>query len=211
MWLGAQSKVPAAAANEVTVTLPRSARAGLKVTAVYDHADARRRSPRASPSASSSSPAPTCDPIEVPLVATQAVDRLDAFSRVGAAAGYLLWGKTQTLRRGRFITIEGGEGAGKSTQAGLLVDALTRSGITALRTREPGGAPGAEEIRRLLVEGEPGRWDAVSEALLMVAARRSHLERTIWPALDRGDWVVCDRFADSTTGLSRLWRRRAAR
>jgi dTMP kinase len=104
----------------------------------------------------------------------------------------------EELRRGRFITIEGGEGAGKSTQAGLLVDALTRGGITALRTREPGGAPGAEEIRRLLVEGEPGRWDAVSEALLMVAARRSHLERTIWPALDRGDWVVCDRFADST-------------
>jgi dTMP kinase len=104
----------------------------------------------------------------------------------------------EELRRGRFITIEGGEGAGKSTQAGLLVDALTRGGITALRTREPGGAPGAEEIRRLLVEGEPGRWDAVSEALLMVAARRSHLERTIWPALDRGEWVVCDRFADST-------------
>ncbi len=67
-----------------------------------------------------------------------------------------------------------------------------------MRTREPGGAPGAEEIRRLLVEGAPQRWDAETEALLMVAARRNHLVETIWPALDRGEWVVCDRFADST-------------
>jgi dTMP kinase len=105
----------------------------------------------------------------------------------------------EELKRGRFITIEGGEGAGKSTQATLLVAALAQAGIAALRTREPGGAPGAEEIRRLIVEGEPGRWDAVSEALLMVAARRSHLTQTISPALARGEWVVCDRFADSTT------------
>jgi dTMP kinase len=105
----------------------------------------------------------------------------------------------EELKRGRFITIEGGEGAGKSTQAGLLVAALAKAGIAALRTREPGGAPGAEEIRRLLVEGEPGRWDAVTEALLMVAARRSHLTHTIRPALERGEWVVCDRFVDSTT------------
>lgn len=102
------------------------------------------------------------------------------------------------LSRGRFITVEGGEGTGKSTQVRLLVDALTRAGITALHTREPGGAPGAEEIRKLLVEGEPGRWDSVSEALLMVAARRCHLVATVWPALDRNDWVICDRFADST-------------
>jgi dTMP kinase len=105
----------------------------------------------------------------------------------------------EELKRGRFITIEGGEGAGKSTQAGLLVAALAKAGIAALRTREPGGAPGAEEIRALLVEGEPGRWDAVTEALLMVAARRSHLTHTIRPALERGEWVVCDRFVDSTT------------
>jgi dTMP kinase len=105
----------------------------------------------------------------------------------------------EELKRGRFITIEGGEGAGKSTQAGLLVAALAKAGIAALRTREPGGAPGAEQIRTLLVEGEPGRWDAVSEALLMVAARRSHLTQTIRPSLERGDWVVCDRFVDSTT------------
>jgi dTMP kinase len=67
-----------------------------------------------------------------------------------------------------------------------------------MRTREPGGAPGAEEIRRLLVEGEPQRWDAETEALLMVAARRNHLVETVWPALERGSWVICDRFADST-------------
>jgi dTMP kinase len=99
---------------------------------------------------------------------------------------------------GRFITIEGGEGAGKSTLLGGLVAALTQAGIEALATREPGGAPGAEEIRRLLVEGAPERWDAPCEALLLVAARRCHLTATIWPALAAGRWVVCDRFADST-------------
>jgi dTMP kinase len=100
--------------------------------------------------------------------------------------------------RGLFITFEGGDGSGKSTQVGLLVKALEATGIPVVRTREPGGAPGAEDIRRLLVEGEPSRWDPESEALLMVAARRNHLVGTIWPALDAGQWVVSDRFADST-------------
>jgi dTMP kinase len=100
--------------------------------------------------------------------------------------------------RGRFITFEGGEGGGKSTQLRLLVAALQGAGVRVLQTREPGGAPGAEEIRRLLVEGEPGRWDAVTEALLVSAARRDHLVETVWPALDAGKWVVSDRFADST-------------
>ncbi len=99
---------------------------------------------------------------------------------------------------GRFITFEGGEGVGKSTQAALLVAALERAGLPVLRTREPGGAPGAEEIRRLLVEGAPGRWDALGEALLVTAARRDHLVNTVWPALEAGRWVVADRFADST-------------
>ena len=76
---------------------------------------------------------------------------------------------------------------------------MTAAGITTLRTREPGGAPGAEAIRALLVSGDPERWDAASEALLMVAARRDHLVHRIWPALEAGQWVVCDRFVDSTT------------
>lgn len=80
----------------------------------------------------------------------------------------------------------------------LLVEALERAGIAAVATREPGGAPGAEEIRRLLVSGKPGRWDAVTEALLVAAARRDHLRRTVRPALTAGRWVVSDRFADST-------------
>jgi dTMP kinase len=104
----------------------------------------------------------------------------------------------EALKNGRFITFEGGEGAGKSTQVGLLVDAMVRAGLSVVRTREPGGAPGAEDIRKLLVEGEPARWDAASEALLMVAARRCHLVDTVWPAMKQGKWVVCDRFADST-------------
>ena len=102
------------------------------------------------------------------------------------------------MSRGRFITIEGGEGAGKSTQAGLLVAALARAGIRARGTREPGGSPGGEAIRRLLLEGDGERWDAVGEALLLVAARRDHVTRLIEPSLAQGIWVVSDRFANST-------------
>ncbi len=103
------------------------------------------------------------------------------------------------MARGRFITFEGGEGTGKSTQVGLLATALRDAGIDVLETREPGGAQGAEEIRRLLVEGDVGRWEAMSEALLHYAARREHMAKTVLPALDAGRWVLCDRFADSTT------------
>jgi dTMP kinase len=100
--------------------------------------------------------------------------------------------------RGRFISIEGGEGAGKSTQVRLLVAALERAGFSVLATREPGGSPGGEAIRRLLLEGEHERWDAISEALLLVAARSDHVTRVIAPTLAQGVWVVSDRFADST-------------
>ena len=106
--------------------------------------------------------------------------------------------KSRTAARGRFITIEGGEGAGKSTQLDLLMTALVRAGIAAERTREPGGSEGAEAIRRLLLEGAEERWDAISETLLFYAARREHVTRLIQPALGRGVWVICDRFADST-------------
>jgi dTMP kinase len=102
------------------------------------------------------------------------------------------------LARGKFITLEGGEGAGKSTQVNLLVEALTSAGIAADATREPGGSPDAEAIRDLLLQGENERWDAISETLLFFAARRDHVERTIRPTLAAGRWVVCDRFTDST-------------
>ncbi len=102
------------------------------------------------------------------------------------------------MKRGRFITLEGGEGTGKSTQLGLLAEALRERGIEILATREPGGSPGAEDIRRLLVEGEVGRWDPMTETLLHLAARRDHVTRTILPALNSGTWVISDRFADST-------------
>ena len=99
---------------------------------------------------------------------------------------------------GKFITVEGGEGSGKSTQLRRLAAALGERGIAAVLTREPGGCPGAEEIRKLLVEGAPGRWQRMTEALLHYAARVEHVERTIRPALAHGDWVLSDRFADST-------------
>ncbi len=103
------------------------------------------------------------------------------------------------MTRGRLITLEGGEGAGKTVQAARLCAALEARGIEALSTREPGGSPGAEEIRRLLVYGPAERWDPLSEAMLHAAARRDHLLRTIGPALERGLWVVSDRFLDSMT------------
>ena len=102
------------------------------------------------------------------------------------------------MTRGRFITLEGGEGAGKTTQAQRLVERLRAQGIEAIRTREPGGSPGAEAIRNLVVSGETEAWSAMTETLLMYAARSDHLERTIRPALAAGRWVVCDRFADSS-------------
>ena len=97
-----------------------------------------------------------------------------------------------------FISFEGIDGSGKSTQARLLADALRAEGREVVLTREPGGSPGAEEIRRLLVEGAGERWSGETEALLFTAARRDHLERTIRPALARGATVITDRFADST-------------
>lgn len=99
---------------------------------------------------------------------------------------------------GKFITFEGGEGGGKSTQVGMLTEALAAAGIRAIRTREPGGAPGAEDIRSLLVSGAVDRWSPMAEVLLNYAAREVHVAQTIRPALARGDWVICDRFADST-------------
>jgi dTMP kinase len=99
---------------------------------------------------------------------------------------------------GRFLSFEGIDGSGKSTQARLLADALRAQGHTITLTREPGGSPGAEEIRRLVLEGDPDRWSPETEILLFTAARRDHLERTIRPALERGEIVITDRFADST-------------
>ena len=102
------------------------------------------------------------------------------------------------MSRGRFITFEGGEGTGKSTQARILADRLRAGGLDVVTTREPGGSAGAEALRKLLLQGEADRWSAVSETLLMYAARADHLEKLIRPALDRGSWVISDRFLDST-------------
>ncbi len=102
------------------------------------------------------------------------------------------------VTRGHFITFEGGEGAGKSTQVQILAERLRAQGLEVVATREPGGSPGAEAIRALLVTGDPDRWSPVSETLLLYAARVDHIQRTIRPALERGAWVICDRFADST-------------
>ncbi len=102
------------------------------------------------------------------------------------------------MAKGAFLTFEGIDGSGKSSQAKLLAAALRERGYSVVLTREPGGSPGAEEIRKLLVEGDPNRWSPETEILLFYAARRDHVERTILPALERGDIVISDRFADST-------------
>ena len=107
---------------------------------------------------------------------------------------------------GLFVSFEGIDGSGKSTQARLLADTLRAEGHDVVLTREPGGSPGAEEIRALVLQGDPDRWSAETEILLFTAARRDHMERTILPALAAGKIVICDRFADSTRmyqGISR--------
>ncbi len=101
------------------------------------------------------------------------------------------------MKAGRFITLEGGEGAGKSTQAALLADALRGRGLEVLLTREPGGTPGAEAIRALLLDPAQS-WNAPAEALLFAAARADHVAHAILPALAAGQWVICDRFLDSS-------------
>ena len=110
------------------------------------------------------------------------------------------------MTQGRFISFEGIDGSGKSTQAKLLAKTLGNLGYDVVLTREPGGSVGAEEIRALVLQGDPDRWSAESEILLFTAARRDHMEKTILPALNAGKIVICDRFADSTRmyqGLSR--------
>ncbi len=99
---------------------------------------------------------------------------------------------------GKFITFEGGEGGGKSTQAARMAGYLRGKGLEVIETREPGGTPQGEDLRDLLVQGDPDRWSALSELLLLTAARVEHVNRLIEPALAEGKWVICDRFADST-------------
>lgn len=106
--------------------------------------------------------------------------------------------ETDAFKKARFISFEGGDGAGKTTQIKLLNKKLLSVGIKTYLTREPGGSIGAEEIRSLIVEGEPDRWDPYTETLLHFAARRDHLIKAITPALEEGLWVLCDRFIDST-------------
>ena len=101
-------------------------------------------------------------------------------------------------RAPRFITLEGGDGSGKSTQIRRLAAELKKRKIDAVVTREPGGSPGAEDIRNLVLNGDPDRWDSLTEALLMFAARANHVSHTIKPALMQRQWVLCDRFTDST-------------
>lgn len=102
------------------------------------------------------------------------------------------------ITKGRFIVFEGGEGSGKSTQVKALVAFLRARGLEVIQTREPGGSTGAEALRQLLVTGDAGRWSPVAEVLMMYAARADHVEKIIRPALERGAWVISDRFSDSS-------------
>ena len=98
----------------------------------------------------------------------------------------------------RMIVIDGVDGSGKGVQSRRMLEAFVRAGYEAILTREPGGSPAAEDVRKLLVEGDPEKWDSMTELMLMYAARRSHLRDTIWPALNQGKWIISDRYADSS-------------
>ncbi|MGD8480413.1 MAG: dTMP kinase [Methyloceanibacter sp.] len=104
----------------------------------------------------------------------------------------------QAIEIGRFITFEGGEGAGKSTQVGILADRLSRSGRPVFVTREPGGSPAAEEIREVLLSGQAAQFGPLAESVLFAVARGDHIDNAIRVALQQGQWVICDRFIDST-------------
>jgi len=98
----------------------------------------------------------------------------------------------------RMIVIDGVDGSGKGVQSRRMLEAFVRAGFDVILTREPGGSPAAEDVRKLLVEGDPEKWDSMTELMLMYASRRSHLRDTIWPALAQGKWVISDRYADSS-------------
>ena len=203
MWLGAAETVPVAPDSDVRETLSTAERHNLKATIVYD-------GPTAAPIKAGQKmgvlriEAQGQPTQEVSLVATADVARLGgcvAHLRRAAQLDH----RPPLIMPGRFITFEGGEGAGKSTQVKKLAETLRTRGRTVVTTREPGGTPGAEDIRKLLVSGERERWLPLSEVLLFAAARYDHVERVIKPALERRDWVLCDRFRGLHAGLSGLW------
>src|SRR3954464_5335203 len=157
-------------------------------------ARSRRRSPRDSTSPTSSSRRPT--PRRRPC--RWSPGRRSARRASSAGSGSASPRCSAEVERGRFISLEGGEGAGKSTQLRRLAEALRARGLEVVETREPGGSEGAERVRRLLLEGPEERWTAEAEALLFAAARADHVARTIRPAVERGAWVLSDRFLDSS-------------
>jgi hypothetical protein len=190
--LGGRKTVPLVGGKDVVVTLPRQWRQRLQAKVRYD-------APIAAPVLKGQElgrlevAGQGVPNLSLPLLAGADVDRLGLVSRIPAVIGPL---DRRLMERGRFVTLEGGEGAGKSTQAGGWSRRWRRRASPVLRTREPGGAPGAEAIRTVLL-GQ-GSWDGIAECMLHFAARREHVERTIRPALEAGTWVVSDRFADST-------------
>ena len=159
MWLGEQPKVPLTVAKDLVVTVPRKSRKDMKVTVAYDQPIAAPIK-KGQPLGKVVVTVPEMTPAETPLVAAADVERMGPLGRIATVAGHMIWGRPELsgpgiatdAATGRFITVEGGEGAGKSTQVDALVATLERSGIPALRTREPGGSAGAEAIRELLLE-----------------------------------------------------------
>ena len=198
VWLGEQDKVPLVVAHAVQITTPtgtaRDAARGRTLRRPAAGADHERRQAR------------HCrgQPARRPRHRISARGRRRRAApgdrRAGLHAGAPLPVRLAVVSDGpgRFITLEGGEGAGKSTQIARLKGWLESRGRPVVATREPGGSPGGEAIRKLLVEGSAERWDGTTEALLHFAARRDHLRATVWPALKKGAWVLSDRFADST-------------
>ena len=203
VWMGNMPSVGLTAAEDVTTLLPVLASDGSRPEVVHS-GPVRAPVSRGEQLAELVLSPEGLPEMRVPLVASRDVDkggfmaRLKAVSAASGPPAAGTRGGALSVSARCFVSFEGIDGSGKSTQARLLAEHLRGAGRDVVLTREPGGSPGAEEIRRLLLEGDPDRWSAETEILLFTAARRDHLERTIRPALEAGKLVICDRFADST-------------
>ena len=209
--------MPLTVAKDLVVTVPRKSRKDMKVTVAYDQpvaAPIRKGQPFGKIVVT----VPDMQPVEAPLVAAADVDRMGPFGRIATVAGHMVWGGLELTGRAprqapaaASSRSRAGRAPGNPPRSRLLSRRWSAAASRRCARASQEARPAREAIRELLLEGADERWDAITEALLLFAARRDHVARLIRPALERGLWVVCDRFARFDDGLSGLWPRRGSR